>query len=128
MEDWQDYAECLNYPTDWFWGNNVEMARVICALCPVITQCHDFIMRMEPDDARYGFVAGMTPNERRLEYIGDPSPPVGKGTLDPVLVQSMVDDYVFAHGVRRGAVKEVAELLGVHPNTVANTLKRLPVG
>ena len=48
-------------------------ARAVCATCPHIDACRDFVQAYEHGEVRYGYAAGMTPDERYLAARDQPS-------------------------------------------------------
>jgi len=48
-------------------------ARAVCATCPHIDACRDFVQAYEHGEVRYGYAAGMTPDERYLAARDRPS-------------------------------------------------------
>jgi len=69
---WMADAACKDYPPDLFFPakggtavEQVEYAKAICASCPVLQDCRDFILVDHPryeDD--YGIYGGWTPEDR----------------------------------------------------------------
>ncbi len=71
-EDWRLKASCRNYDTEFFFPEKGEkgaeqasQAKAVCAECPVIEPCRDYIyevrFRYEDD---YGIFGGTTPEDR----------------------------------------------------------------
>lgn len=67
-DDWQESAACKSMGTKLFYeerGHSVDVAKAICASCPVIEDCLDFALQGSSyGDA--GVWGGTTPEERRL--------------------------------------------------------------
>lgn len=68
-------AACRDYDTNFFFPvkgaasgkalRDIEDAKAVCAACPVLEQCRDYILADHPryeDD--YGIYAGLTPEDR----------------------------------------------------------------
>ena len=75
---WQDRAECLEmgntpfFPHDTLASARWDVARKICAVCPVCKECLDMVIGLEDADDRWGMFGGYTPAERRkLRYERD---------------------------------------------------------
>jgi WhiB family redox-sensing transcriptional regulator len=72
---WTAQAACQHQPTRlWFAGDgrnpNTKTARQaldICATCPVATDCLEYALELPPP--WHGIFGGMTPQQRRAEYI-----------------------------------------------------------
>ncbi len=67
---WRPYAACLGAKQSTFFPevpltvNVVAPAKIICAKCPVSTQCLDEALELEEE---FGIRGGMTPRERHAE-------------------------------------------------------------
>lgn len=71
---WQDDAACkgqtsIFYPDvdekrNRLTGAPYREPRAVCAECPVIGACFDAMLTTEPPRQRFGFLAGLTPNQR----------------------------------------------------------------
>lgn len=74
MTTWREQAACKGTELAVFFngtGINYSRARQICAQCPVRGECLLDVMEWENQapTARHGFVAGMSPDERRALQI-----------------------------------------------------------
>jgi hypothetical protein len=70
-ERWRDRAQCSveGLPEDFFQerGNVTGTGKAICARCPVLSSCREYVMEAELGfglQLRHGIWAGMTPQER----------------------------------------------------------------
>jgi WhiB family redox-sensing transcriptional regulator len=68
---WMERAECKKYPGQSLWfpkkqpGFMSQEARDICAACPVIDKCREYVMDIERRGWRHGNWAGMSERERQ---------------------------------------------------------------
>jgi WhiB family redox-sensing transcriptional regulator len=65
---WAERAACRGYPTAWWFVERgdmfaVDVARSICARCPVRRDCLDEALDLEAEP-RFGIVGGLTPHQR----------------------------------------------------------------
>jgi len=72
-ERWKNRAACLGSDPEVFFPQHgagrkqIDEARAICATCPVLSVCRDYVDVIEADIPRsylFGIFAGETPNER----------------------------------------------------------------
>lgn len=72
LEDWEQRAECRNYPTSMFFpsdkgdgtdNSHVAKAKSICAVCPVQRQCLDYALA---NRIAYGVWGGKSERQRRV--------------------------------------------------------------
>lgn len=84
-DDWRHRAACLAEDPELFFpiGNSgpaaaqIEVAKAICARCPVLAECRSWAMA-NPKLAEFGVFGGMSEDERRAEVRrrrrrGDPA-------------------------------------------------------
>jgi len=70
--DWREDAACLGQPMAVFFPHHTmtddrwDVAKTICAICTVQTQCLNLVINLEEHDDRWGIFGGYTPTERRL--------------------------------------------------------------
>jgi WhiB family redox-sensing transcriptional regulator len=72
--DWRDRAACLNEDPELFFPigstgpalEQVELARAVCARCPVLEECRTWALD-NPRLAEFGVFGGMSEDERRAE-------------------------------------------------------------
>ena len=80
---WHRHAKCRGMDTTiFFYGqigrNRADEARTICAACPVRQDCLNEALATEPTGFRFGFLGGMTPDERDAEARRRNAPRVGR--------------------------------------------------
>ena len=69
---WRDAAACVGKEELFIidvggdWRGMYDEARAICGACPVLAACREEVLIGRPI---YGFVAGMTPSERRAARV-----------------------------------------------------------
>lgn len=77
-QSWRDDATCVSIGPDAFFPEDVygdtlpgelitrayAEVKPVCASCPVLSECTEWVMRTEQPHYRHGYVAGMTPNKR----------------------------------------------------------------
>ena len=74
--DWRDNAKCRDpqeNPDTWYDPDNerdAELAAILCMGCPVLRACRAWVMATEPETARHGVTAGLTPVQRSMLHRG----------------------------------------------------------
>ncbi len=69
---WVEQAACRDshvsvfFPPDAREPDAWNVARSICALCPVRTQCLDLVIGLDISDDKWGMFGGLTPYERKM--------------------------------------------------------------
>lgn len=69
-EPWMEHGACRNQPISWWFPPHVDRdafhyyseARLICATCPVQTECLDYALE---HGERFGMWGGQSPRERK---------------------------------------------------------------
>lgn len=68
-DDWRISASCAKVGDPDLWhpddsGNPTKLVKRICARCPVLTECRDWILANEDNANAHGFWAGMSARQR----------------------------------------------------------------
>ncbi|WP_263165448.1 WhiB family transcriptional regulator [Streptomyces sp. SCSIO ZS0520] len=73
-EDWRERAACIDQPEAMYPDSDateIQVAKALCARCPVAAACLAEAMRLEGSrgrDGRFGVWGGLTGPERYLRY------------------------------------------------------------
>lgn len=70
-EQWMEQGQCQHADPSMFVdarnSRDVEKAKRVCAICPVVEECLEFALACEGDETRsnrFGIYGGLTPGER----------------------------------------------------------------